>query len=82
MVDDTFLILVNAADQGVEYVLPHPPGKDSWHQVLDTEDLDNPFHPADADEKVILGGRSIRVFSNGKKPAADAPTRHKLAKTL
>jgi glycogen operon protein len=82
MVDDTFLILVNAADQGVEYVLPHPPGKDSWHQVLDTEDLDNPFHPADADEKVILGGRSIRVFSNGKKPAADAPARHKLAKTL
>jgi hypothetical protein len=50
--------------------------------VLDTEDLDNPFHPADADEKVILGGRSIRVFSNGKKPAADAPARHKLAKTL
>ncbi len=43
VVDDSFLILVNAADEGVEYVLPEPPDGNPWRQVLDTENIENPF---------------------------------------
>ena len=64
VVDDSFLILVNAAAEGVEYVLPEPPDGNPWRQVLDTENIENPFCEAAAEEKVILGGRSIRVYSD------------------
>jgi isoamylase len=80
VVDDSFLILVNASDQGVEYVLPEPPDKTPWHQVLDTENIDDPFHDAEVDAKVIVGGRAVRVYSDAAKEQAGS--RKKLARTL
>ena len=80
--DDSFLILVNASDSGVEYVLPDPPNSKPWHQILDTENIDDPFCTAEVHDKVILGGRSVRVYSDGVAPLAEAPAKKRLAKTL
>jgi isoamylase len=82
VVDDSFLILVNAADQGVEYVMPGPPDGNPWRQVLDTENIENPFHDTLAESNVILGGRSIRVYADCAEELAKAPARPKLARTL
>jgi isoamylase len=82
VIDDSFLILVNAADQGVEYVLPDPPNSSPWRQVLDTENVGDPFHENEVHEKVILGGRSVRLYSDGVEETAKTPAKHRPAKTL
>jgi glycogen operon protein len=66
VVDDSFLILVNAWAEGVEFTLPEPPAASPWTQVLDTENIDDPFAPAEVGEKLIVGGRAMRVFRDGK----------------
>jgi glycogen operon protein len=68
VVDDSFLILVNAADAGVEYVLPEGPDKRPWRQILDTESIENPFCEGEVGEKAILGGRVVRVYTDGVPP--------------
>jgi len=65
--DDSFLMLVNAADQGVEFTLPPPPNGNPWRMVMDTENVDDPFAQQDIGAKVIAGGRSMVLFSDGKK---------------
>jgi glycogen operon protein len=82
VVDDSFLILVNASDQGVEYVLPKPPATSSWHQVLDTENIDDPFSEATVEDKVIVGGRAVRVYSDAENPKGESAKRNRLARTL
>jgi isoamylase len=68
VIDDSFLILVNAADAGVGYVLPEPPNGRSWRQLLDTESIDDPFCESEVGEKAILGGRVVRVYTDGPPP--------------
>ena len=65
--DDSFLFLINAAPDGVDFKLPVSPSKSRWNQVLDTQNLDDPFEACEFTEKVILGGRSMRVFRDGKR---------------
>ena len=79
--DDSFLIIVNASDQGVEYLLPKPPDGLPWRQVLDTENIDDPFSDAEVEEKIIVGGRAVRVYSDCGKPEQRVE-KHKPAKTL
>jgi glycogen operon protein len=67
IVDDSFLILVNAAPEGVEFTLPDPPAGSPWTQVLNTENIEDPFAAETLGEKVIVGGRSMRVFCDGKR---------------
>ncbi len=82
VVDDSFLILVNASDGGVEYTLPTLTGSKEWRQVMDTESIDDPFCQSEVAEKAIVGGRAIRVYTDGKdqtiKPDMKEP---RLAKT-
>ena len=66
IVDDSFLILVNAASHGVEFVLPDSPSGTAWIHVLNTENIEDPFAAADVGERVIVGGRSLRVFRDGQ----------------
>jgi glycogen operon protein len=80
--DDSFLIVVNASDQGVEYVLPEPPNKSPWNQVLDTENVDDPFCKVEVHDKVIVGGRAIRVYSDETVVPVEMPTKRRPAKTL
>jgi glycogen operon protein len=82
VVDDSFLILVNASDQGVEYILPEPPDKSPWHQVLDTENIEDPFSESSVEDKVIVGGRAVRVYRDGIGESSNAQAKKRLAKTL
>ncbi len=66
IVDDSFLILVNASSEGVEFTLPEPPGASPWTQVFDTENIDDPFAAKENGGKVIVGGRALRVFRDSK----------------
>ncbi|HKO11645.1 MAG TPA: glycogen debranching protein GlgX [Acidobacteriaceae bacterium] len=66
IIDNSFLILVNAAAEGVEFTLPEAPAG-SWMQILDTENIDDPFAEVVPDTLVILGGRSLRVFRSNQK---------------
>lgn len=65
--DESFLLLVNASADGVEFTMPESPAKSAWISVLDTQNIDDPFEKCEFDEKVIAGGRSIRVFRDGAK---------------
>ncbi len=67
IVDDSFLILINASAEGVQFCLPDPPNKTPWMQVFNTENIDDPFAEETFGEKVIVGGRSMRVFRDGKE---------------
>jgi isoamylase len=67
IVDDCFLFLVNAAPEGVEFTLPEAPASFPWRQVLNTENIDDPFAEEETGEKVIVGGRALRVFSDGSQ---------------
>jgi isoamylase len=80
--DDSFLILVNASDTGVEYVLPDPPNSKPWRQILNTESIAEPFCSAEVHDKVILGDRAVRVFTDSVEQVAEAPAKKPLAKTL
>ncbi|HEX3986915.1 MAG TPA: glycogen debranching protein GlgX [Acidobacteriaceae bacterium] len=66
IVDDSFLILVNAAAEGVEFTLPATPAGTGWTQILDTENIDDPFAPVENGATVIVGGRALRVFRDNK----------------
>jgi glycogen operon protein len=75
VIDDSFLIIVNASDQGVEYTLPAAPYTRPWRQVLDTESVDDPFCDSEVDAKVIVGGRAVRVYSDEAEPKSVAKQR-------
>ncbi len=64
VIDDSFLILVNASDGGVEFVIPASPCGNPWCQILDTENIEDPFVNTMVNETIILGGRSLKVLSD------------------
>jgi isoamylase len=70
IIDDSFLLLVNAAHEGVEFTLPPSPCGNPWTQVIDTENIEDPFVQPTVGEKVILGGRSLKLLSDGLQEAA------------
>ncbi len=63
-VDDSFLILVNAAPEGVDFTLPPPPNGNKWRMVMDTQNVDDPFGQPEPMEKIIIGGRSLVLMSD------------------
>jgi isoamylase len=68
VIDDSFLLLINAADQGVEFTLPPSPRGKSWRQIVDTENIEDPFISARVNASVIVGGRALKVLSDGVLP--------------
>ena len=69
IIDDSFLLLVNAADQGVEFTLPRSPRFKPWNQIVDTENIDEPFKVVPMNGTVIVGGRALKLLSDGEQPA-------------
>ncbi|WP_353067381.1 glycogen debranching protein GlgX [Tunturibacter psychrotolerans] len=65
VMDDSFFLVVNAAEGGVEYVLPVSPSGKPWCEVIDTENIDNPFACTEVDGKIIVGGRALKLLSDG-----------------
>jgi len=70
IVDDSFLLLINAADQGVEFTLPSSPRGKPWRQILNTENIEDPFALSDINGKVIVGGRGLKLLSDGAADGA------------
>ncbi len=64
VIDHSFLLLVNAAHEGVEFTLPLSPTGNPWVQLVDTENIEDPFVQRIETEKVILGGRSLKLFND------------------
>ncbi len=65
VVDDSFLILINAYHEGVEFTLPKPPNGSPWGFVMKTENIDDPFAHEKLGETIIVGGRSLVLLSDG-----------------
>jgi glycogen operon protein len=65
ILDDSFLLFVNAAHEGVEFSIPPSPIGKQWRQIVDTENIEDPFVNASVGEKIILGGRSLKLLSDG-----------------
>jgi glycogen operon protein len=64
--DDSFLLLINASADGVEFTLPKPPNGNPWGVVLRTENIDDPFGKIKLEDKIIVGGRSLVLLSDGE----------------
>ncbi len=62
--DDSFLLLVNASADGVEFKLPPPINGTPWGVVLRTENIDDPFGKIKLEDKIIVGGRSLVLLSD------------------
>jgi isoamylase len=63
--DDSFLILINAYHEGVEFKVPDPPNGNPWKFVMRTENIEDPFAEMKPEDKLIVGGRSMVVLSDG-----------------
>jgi isoamylase len=68
VIDNSFLLIINAAQDGVEFTLPPCQTGTAWCQIVSTENIDDPFAQGEAGEKVIIGGRSLLLFMD-KDPA-------------
>jgi glycogen operon protein len=64
VIDHSFLLIVNASHEGVEFILPPSPSGNPWIHVVDTENMDDPFAQVVTDEKVIVGGRSLKLVND------------------
>jgi isoamylase len=62
VIDNSFLLIVNAAQDGVQFTLPPCPTSGQWCQIMSTEDIEDPFRGAEPTNKVIVGGRSLLLF--------------------
>jgi len=72
VIDDSFLLLVNAADQGVEFSLPASPSGNPWCQVMNTENIEDPFVDVTVGEQVIVGGRALKLMSDHSPTGEEA----------
>ena len=68
LLDDDFLVLVNAWWEPLEFVLPSTRERAAWHVEIDTYDLTPPAGSAaavrDAGDRVAVGPRSLVVLCN------------------
>ena len=65
--DDSFLMIVNAAQEGVEFKLPDVPNGTPWSLMINTENIDDPFQETAVSDKVIIGGHSLMLFCDFSK---------------
>ena len=68
LTDDTFLLLINSYHDAVAFTLPPTPNHRSWHNVLDTGNLEHPFSDGPAEDKApSIGGRSLRLLRESRE---------------
>jgi isoamylase len=64
VIDHSFLLMINASYEGVEFVLPPSPIGNPWVQIVDTENIADPFAQVVTGEKMIVGGRALKIFND------------------
>jgi len=62
IMDNNFLLIVNAAQDGVEFTLPACETGGQWSQIMSTENIEQPFQEREPSKTVIAGGRSLLLF--------------------
>jgi isoamylase len=62
VIDNSFLLVINAAQDGVEFTLPPCQTAGQWCQMMSTEDIEDPFRSKEPASKIIAGGRSLLLF--------------------
>ena len=62
VIDNSFLLIINAAQEGVEFTLPPCHTAGQWCQMMSTEDIEDPFRAKEPASKIIAGGRSLLLF--------------------
>jgi len=63
VVDDSFLILMNAYHEGVEFKLPSCPSGGYWEAVMNTDDLHEEFGNRRVGESIVVAGRSMVLLT-------------------
>jgi hypothetical protein len=48
----------------VEFLLPSSPSGNPWCQIIDTENIEDPFLEIMVEDKIILGGRCVKLLSD------------------
>ncbi len=66
IIDDSFLLLINAHHEPVDFTLPLAPEGGRWKIRLKTSDLSNPFKSLAARKKLKLEGRSLILLCERK----------------
>ena len=67
--DCSFLLLLNAHDGEVTFILPPPPDGSKWFEIVDTNQVD-PFVEGAARENFSLDGRSLVLLIEKEGPPA------------
>ena len=57
--DDTFLVMLNSYADRVTYTLPQSPSNRGWKLLMNTDDLEHPFHQQTMDGRLDVAGRSV-----------------------
>ncbi|MGA8876658.1 MAG: hypothetical protein WB555_14075, partial [Candidatus Korobacteraceae bacterium] len=60
--DDSFLILLNSYSEQVTYTIPRSPHGRGWKLLMNTYDLENPFHEEPMDGSLDVAGRSVVIL--------------------
>ncbi len=60
--DDSFLLLVNAYHEPVNFELPPAPEGGRWKSILNTDDLVAPFKVSAVRKRLKIEGRSVRLL--------------------
>ncbi len=63
VMDDSFLILINAYHEGVEFKLPPCPCNGYWECMMNTDERHEEFERRKVDEAVIVAGRSMMLLT-------------------
>jgi glycogen operon protein len=66
IIDDSFLLIVNASPEGVEFSLPISPSGNSWTLIMDTENSEDSFVEIDLGGSIIAGGHSFKLLSDNR----------------
>lgn len=66
IVDDSFLLLLNAGSDGIDFFLPPPPQNGLWKCTFNTSHIGNPFRSAAARKRIRLKARSLILLCEQK----------------
>jgi isoamylase len=73
VVDDSFLLLINAHHEPVTFELPPPPEGGRWKCVVNTNDIETPFKTTPSRKKVRIEGRALLLLVE-RKPERNSLT--------